>query len=854
VAKDLEQTIKFKADISDLKKGITESNAAIKLARSEYKAAGDGSKEWAASADGLTAKQKQLQDTLVAQQSKMEAYNNQLRLTEEHYGENSQEAVALRTSINNLQGEMNATEAELRRTDQALEDLENSEADAGEGAQDLARDVDQAGDSVNDLGDSGDTAGSKLKDGIVAGCKAAGVALAALATAAAAAFGVLVKKSFEAAGELEQNLGGSEAVFGEYAGAVQGIADEAFKNMGLSASDYLATANKMGSLFQGAGFDQSESLNMTSAAMQRAADVASIMGIDMESAMESVAGAAKGNYTMMDNLGVAMNETSLNAFALEKGLNKTTAEMTQQEKTALAMEMFLDKTSHAAGNYAKENETMAGSIQTAKAAMGNFLSGSGSPEDLAEALLNVGNVITGMAEDIIPGMIDGVVGVVDKLLPELSGMLDKVLPIVIDGITKLASAIVDNAPALINALVDAVMRMVDGILPILPNLITAGMEIIVNLIKGIASAAPTLIPKIVEAVMNMVQALIDNLPLLLDAGIQLLMGLLQGIIQAIPVLIQKLPEIIRSIIDFIMGAIPQLIQAGIDLLIALVQDLPTIINAIVEAIPQIIEALVTAFTNPDTLMQIIMAGVQLITSLITNLPTIIIEIVSAIPKIIAAIVSGIVSSVGQIAAAGFELLVSLIQKLPESISKIVTAVPEIVSKIVQGFKDKISDLITVGGDLIKGVWQGINDMGAWIWGKIKGFFGGIVDGIKNFFKIGSPSKLMAGIGEDVGEGYVVGLVNRLKEAQNEIEDQLSYDAGEIKADFSSQVGNVNTGRADNALLKAFEDLTAVLKDGLKLGNTININGLAIEPQSDIGRLLLDLAEQLRRKNRMGVYA
>ena len=50
--------------------------------------------------------------------------------------------------------------------------------------------------------------------------------------------------------------------------------------------DYMATANKMGSLFQGSGMDQQKSLDMTSDAMQRAADVASVMGIDTSMAMD----------------------------------------------------------------------------------------------------------------------------------------------------------------------------------------------------------------------------------------------------------------------------------------------------------------------------------------------------------------------------------------------------------------------------------------------------------------------------------------------------------------------------------------------------------------------------------------
>ena len=107
-----------------------------------------------------------------------------------------------------------------------------------------------------------------------------------------------IVKSFAS---LEQNIGGTKAVFGEFAQTVQKDAESAYKNMGLSASDYMATANKMASLFQGSGIEQKKSMDLTTSAMQRAADVASVMGVDMSMAMESVAGAAKGNFTMINN-------------------------------------------------------------------------------------------------------------------------------------------------------------------------------------------------------------------------------------------------------------------------------------------------------------------------------------------------------------------------------------------------------------------------------------------------------------------------------------------------------------------------------------------------------------------------
>ncbi|WP_438837972.1 hypothetical protein [Streptococcus pluranimalium] len=134
-------------------------------------------------------------------------------------------------------------------------------------------------------------------ENVANGFQKAGTALTAGLTAPTIAGIGAVVKSY---GELEQNLGGTEAVFGSFAKNVQNDAKSAYKNMGLSASDYMATANKMGSLFQGSGIKQQKSLDLTSKAMQRAADVASVMGVDIGFAMESVTGAAKGNFTMIN--------------------------------------------------------------------------------------------------------------------------------------------------------------------------------------------------------------------------------------------------------------------------------------------------------------------------------------------------------------------------------------------------------------------------------------------------------------------------------------------------------------------------------------------------------------------------
>ena len=174
--------------------------------------------------------------------------------------------------------------------------------------------------------------------------------------------------------------------------------------MGVSQSEYLATANKMGALFQGSGLEQQKSLEITEKAMQRAADMASVMGIDMKVALDSVAGAAKGNFTMMDNLGVAMNATNIEAYALAKGLDFTWATATQAEKAEIAMQMFFENTEQYAGNFAKEStETISGSIGLLQAAITSFTGGLGNADaDMQNLTANLVEAFRAVVANIVP--------------------------------------------------------------------------------------------------------------------------------------------------------------------------------------------------------------------------------------------------------------------------------------------------------------------------------------------------------------------------------------------------------------------------------------------------------------------
>ena len=100
-----------------------------------------------------------------------------------------------------------------------------------------------------------------------------------------------------------------------------------------------------------------------------------------------------------------MNATTIEAYALSKGITTSYNEMDNATKVGLAMEMFLEKTAYAAGNYAKENETFAGSFNTLKAATSNFLSGAGGIEDVADALVGFSGILIESIGNMAPSIV-----------------------------------------------------------------------------------------------------------------------------------------------------------------------------------------------------------------------------------------------------------------------------------------------------------------------------------------------------------------------------------------------------------------------------------------------------------------
>ncbi len=564
----------------DFRAAIQDINTSLKTLGTEMLAVTSSFDKNDKSSAALSSQNEVLNKQIDAQKQKLQQLTSGLESAKEKYGENDRVTQGWQQAVNKATADLNNMERQLKDNNSSLDETKKGLDDAGKSAE-------ESGGKFEKLGET---------------LKASAIAIGAVAAAAGVAAIKLGKEVIKQFGELEQNLGGSEAVFGEYAKSIQKTGEEAYKNLGVSQSDYLATANKMGALFQGSGVEQQKSLELTEKAMQRAADMASVMGIDMQVALDSVAGAAKGNFTMMDNLGVAMNATNIEAYALAKGLEFTWATATQAEKAEVAMQMFFENTEQYAGNFAREStQTVTGSLGLLEAAFGSFTAGLGNADaDMQNLTNNLVDAFQAVVTNIVP-IIENIASALPTAFEAILGAVGELLPTLLDTATDLFKQVLDVIlkllPELIPVAVAALMTITDTLIENLPMIINGAFTLILALADGIIRSLPELIPVMIDTMFTIVDTLIDNIDMLIDAAIAIIFALAEGLITALPKLIEKAPEIIQKLVEAIIRNVPKILEAAVELIKMLIKGIKENFSNLVSAAGEIVSTIIDGITK-----------------------------------------------------------------------------------------------------------------------------------------------------------------------------------------------------------------------------------------------------------------
>nr|DAR21359.1 MAG TPA: tail tape measure protein [Caudoviricetes sp.] len=591
----------------------------------------------------------------------------------------------------------------------------------------------------------------------------------------AAGFGVMTKSALDSFASLEQNIGGVETLFKDSAQKVIDSAENAYKTAGLSANAYMETVTSFSaSLLQSLGNDTEKAADYADRAIIDMSDNANKMGTSMEMIQNAYQGFAKQNYTMLDNLKLGYGGTASEMYRLLQdaaNLNEefaSTAKFSMDSKGHLEAN-FADITEAIhivqtemgiTGTTAKEaSETISGSIASAKGAFDNFLNGTGSPEALAESMVTAGkNVLKGLGE-IVPRLLQTLpeVGklIQENLVNSLSGdSMQKIVEAGKNAVMSLIDGMLASIPTIIPVALNFVKLIADTVITNVPTLIQKGYELLSNLVDGFVKAIPEALPKILDFVQGIGDKLAEAAPILIQKGFELLQKLVEGIITAVPILISRIPEIISTFANIINDNFPTILMKGAELLGQLVMGLIQAIPTLIENIPKIISAIV------DTLMafQWLSLGKNIIKFFADGIGGMASYAKSAGKKILDSIKDAILNLPSTLANIGRTAVSGLGNAISAGISWVKSAAGSIVSVIVDTIKSIPGKMLSIGKDIVRGLWNGISDMTGWVIDKIQGFGESILGGIKDFFGIHSPSRVMRDeVGKYMAQGVGIGF-------------------------------------------------------------------------------------------------
>lgn len=342
------------------------------------------------------------------------------------------------------------------------------------------------------------------------------------------------------------------------------------------------------------------------------------------------------------------------------------------------------------------------------------------------------------------------------------------------------------------------------------KLVDSGLKLMLNLAKGIAKAMPDIIKNVPQIVINIAGVINDNAPKILLAGVQLIAILLKGLIQSIPTLIANVPKIVQAIVSVFTAY--NWLSLGKSLITGIKNGIMNAKNTAVDAMKNTYNGLIDAIKNlPSKLKGLGENGIKGIGNGITGK------------------LSGLKTTAGKILTN----IIEAVKNLPKELSKKATSA---IRDMKTTFKNV--DWGSVGMNVVKGIAKGVGDF-AWILvDKMTGLAQKAWEGVKDFFGIHSPSRLMRDtVGKMIPAGITVGLEkafpDTLKTLMNQSEQlaNVPFRTPEIatgkiipaKASAVIAQKQNSTNSNDNDVLNLLEQLLSVTKS-LESDNSGNNGG------------------------------
>lgn len=393
-----------------------------------------------------------------------------------------------------------------------------------------------------------------------------------------------------------------------------------------------------------------------------------------------------------------------------------------------------------------------------------FVAGRGNLIAAGIQILN--DVITGLVGNI-PALINSANHAVRQVIDAIADNAPAIINAALRLFLGLATGLVEVLPQLLTSVTHMLTELITMLLGMLPQLISAGLVLFLGLVDSLAIVVPQLIgalvaaiPQIIESVVSaipqIVSALANALPQMLEGAQQMFIGITLGLAKALPQIIEAVVGIVPVLIESLIALIPALIDGAVLLFMGIIQALPLIIPALITGVLDGITSVINALV--DSIPLLVDGAVQLFTSLIMALPIILPDLIMALIGLMPMITTTILSMVPELLGAAIELFMALVSAVPSMIPKLGEALADVWPEIWASIKDIPGKMLDLGKDIIQGLIDGAKSMIDGAIQAVKDVGGAMLDGIKGFLGIKSPSRVFRDqVGKMVGLGLLDGL-------------------------------------------------------------------------------------------------
>ena len=482
---------------------------------------------------------------------------------------------------------------------------------------------------------------------------------------------------------------------------------------------------------------------MADLAITDMADNANKMGTSMESIQNAYQGFAKQNYTMLDNLKLGYGGTKEEMQRLLSDAQKLTGkkfDLSNYADIVEAIHAVQTEMGITGTTAAEASQTIEGSVTAAKTAWQNLVVGlAGDNQNIEQLVTNLVGSATTALGNIIP--------VAETTLAQLGPALQAMMPMVMEFIVLLISS---ATPQLVEGGVQLLGALVQGITASLPSMGAAAEQLIELLLSELEVGLPKIAEEGPGAVMSFTSGVTQALPAILAAGASIIIQLIEGLTANEPALMDSAANILGSLASGLGAQMPVLVPVALDAILTLASSL---------------------VSNAGQLSD---SAISLVRGLASGVVSSIPVLAEKAPQIVVGLVNSLVENTPKIVEEGAQIIGSLVLGIIDNLPQIGAAAIQIVLALGQGVLDLGSQLLQIGGNIVLGVWNGIAAKVEWFKDQVAGFFGGIVDGVKDLLGIQSPSKVFAGIGENMALGLGKGWDREIDGIRRDIENGVDF--------------------------------------------------------------------------------